>query len=59
MAWDEWEQFEGQRGRGTRRGMQLNQLADRGSAGGGDLVVHQDDLGAVGHEAFILYDQLS
>jgi hypothetical protein len=42
--------------------MRLNQLpTDSGgsSAGGqGDLVVHQDDLGAVGHEAFVLHGRL-
>ncbi|WP_326773844.1 hypothetical protein [Streptomyces sp. NBC_01445] len=42
--------------------MQLNQLAPEpgggGSTGGADLVVNQDELGAVEHEAFILHDHL-
>jgi hypothetical protein len=58
MAWDEWEQSKANVAGTPGTHMRLNQLADQGSASGGDLVVHQDDLGAVGHEAFILYDQL-
>lgn len=57
MAWDEWEQSKANVAGTSGTHMRLNQAADQGSAGG-DLVVHQDDLGAVGHEAFILYDQL-
>ncbi|WP_374385269.1 hypothetical protein [Streptomyces sp. D2-8] len=37
--------------------MRLNQAGAAG-AGDSDLVVHQDDLGAVGHEAFILHGEL-
>ncbi|MER6820214.1 hypothetical protein ABT316_11735 [Streptomyces cellulosae] len=37
--------------------MQLNQ-AGPGGAGDPDLMVHQDDLGAVGHEAFVLHGDL-
>jgi hypothetical protein len=37
--------------------MQLNQ-APPGGSGDSDLVVYQDDLGAVGHEAFILHGEL-
>ncbi|MFF3062413.1 hypothetical protein [Streptomyces sp. NPDC057909] len=40
--------------------MQLNHVApvDGGDGVGADLVVHQDDLGAVGHEALILHGRL-
>ncbi|MFI0089042.1 hypothetical protein [Streptomyces bobili] len=32
---------------------------DQGASGGaGDLVVSQDDLGAVGHDAYLLWDEL-
>ncbi|MDT0544360.1 MULTISPECIES: hypothetical protein [Streptomyces] len=63
MSFDsEWSQLKadaaGQQSAHTR----LNQLA---AAGGGedggkasDLIVHQDDLGAVGHEAFVLHGEL-
>ncbi|MFJ5967214.1 hypothetical protein [Streptomyces sp. NPDC093060] len=62
MAWDEWEQLKTAAAKKHSAGMQLNHLPDAGGGGGsgaGDLVVHQDDLGAVGHEAFILHDRLS
>lgn len=42
-------------------GMRLNQALPGPGPGGGanhDLVVHQDDLGAVGHEAYELHDVL-
>ncbi|MEU7243722.1 hypothetical protein [Streptomyces sparsogenes] len=66
MSFDsEWSQLKadaaGQQSAHTR----LNQLAAAGGGGGGedggrasDLVVHQDDLGAVGHEAFVLHGKL-
>ncbi|MES4905230.1 MULTISPECIES: hypothetical protein [unclassified Streptomyces] len=69
MSFDsEWSQLKadaaGQQSAHTR----LNQLAATGGGGGGgggedggkasDLIVHQDDLGAVGHEAFVLHGQL-
>ncbi|MFF3498942.1 hypothetical protein [Streptomyces sp. NPDC003247] len=60
MAWDEWEQLKADAvGRGATQ-MRLNQIpADPGGGGGaGDLVVNQDDLGAVGHDAFLLYEDL-
>jgi hypothetical protein len=62
MAWDEWEQLKTDAAQRSSTHMQLNQLpADGGSGGGGtagDLVVNQDDLGAVGHEAHTLYEDL-
>ncbi|MGK5631460.1 hypothetical protein [Streptomyces sp. URMC 123] len=44
---------------GQSTGTRLNQL-DPASGGGSnqDLVVTQDDLGAVGHEAFLLHERL-
>lgn len=39
--------------------MRLNQVpGGPGGNGQADLVVNQDDLGAVGHEAFVLHSQL-
>jgi hypothetical protein len=61
MAWEEWEQLKAQSAERQSPHMRLNQLAPEGGGGGGttgDLVVRQDDLGAVGHEANILYDGL-
>ncbi|KUM68872.1 hypothetical protein [Streptomyces curacoi] len=60
MAWDEWEQLKAEAAQRRSTQMQLNQLpAERsGSGGGGDLVVNQDDLGTVGHEAFLLCEGL-
>ncbi|GAA1247665.1 hypothetical protein ACFQ0Q_19750 [Streptomyces aureus] len=55
MAWDEWEQLKGEAAQRRGAGMQLNQAPP---AGGGDLIVRQDDLGAVGHEAFSLHTRL-
>ncbi|MFJ9817999.1 hypothetical protein ACIRU3_22605 [Streptomyces sp. NPDC101151] len=57
MAWDEWEQLKSEAAERSTD-MRLNQLPADGGGGGGDLVAHQDDLGAVGHEAFVLYDGL-
>ncbi|MFC8825277.1 hypothetical protein ACFT9I_07960 [Streptomyces sp. NPDC057137] len=63
MPWGEWDQLKAEAA--EKQGMQLNQLpADPGGGGGnpsgvqGDLVVNQDDLGAVGNEAFKLHDHL-
>lgn len=61
MPWDEWEQLKSDVAERQSTKMRLNQLADPGGGGGGsqnDLVVNQDDLGAVGHEAFVLHDHL-
>jgi hypothetical protein len=59
MAWDEWEQLKSDAAQRGSTQMQLNQLpADQGGDAGDDLVVNQDDLGAVGHEAFVLYEDL-
>ncbi|MFE7647962.1 hypothetical protein [Streptomyces phaeoluteigriseus] len=61
MAWEEWEQVKAAAGEpGCHARMQLNQLpVDQGASGGaGDLVVSQDDLGAVGHDAYLLWDAL-
>ncbi|MCL6733003.1 hypothetical protein [Streptomyces neyagawaensis] len=60
MAWDEWERLKSDAAQKTSTNMQLNQSAASGGGGGvdGDLVVNQDDLGAVGHEAFVLHGDL-
>ncbi|MFC8895307.1 hypothetical protein [Streptomyces cinereoruber] len=56
MAWEEWEKAKAAvAAEGTRT--RLNQTGAGGSVGA-DLVVHQDDLGAIGHEAFILHGEL-
>ncbi|WP_367320469.1 hypothetical protein [Streptomyces sp. HUAS ZL42] len=59
MAWDEWEQLKSEAGDGHATQMRLNQLPAEGGGGGGDLVAYQDDLGAVGHDAYLLYDDIS
>ncbi|MFF8970586.1 hypothetical protein [Streptomyces sp. NPDC014995] len=60
MAWDEWENLKADAVEHRSTQMRLNQLpVDRGPASvDGDLVVNQDDLGAVGHDAYILYEDL-
>ncbi|MFI8827791.1 hypothetical protein [Streptomyces sp. NPDC053431] len=64
MAWEEWERAKAAVQERHEAQTRLNQLAPDGGGGGGggggdaDLVVHQDDLGAVGHEAFILHGEL-
>ncbi|WP_225823248.1 hypothetical protein [Streptomyces naphthomycinicus] len=57
MAWDEWEKLKREAADGETPHTQLDQLAASGGAGRSDqhLVVHQDDLGAVGHEAHELH----
>ncbi|WP_432027251.1 hypothetical protein [Streptomyces sp. 1222.5] len=59
MAWDEWEQLKSQAAERRSTSMQLNHVPDAGGGGGSpDLVVHQDDLGAIGHEASSLHGDL-
>ncbi|MFF7140590.1 MULTISPECIES: hypothetical protein [Streptomyces] len=58
MAWEEWERVKAAAAADEGTRMRLNQAASSGS-GTADLVAHQDDLGAVGHEAFILHGELS
>lgn len=57
MVWEEWERAKAAASEGQAARMQLNQ-AGPGGTGGLDLVVYQDDLGAVGHEAFVLHGEL-
>ncbi|WP_046502914.1 hypothetical protein [Streptomyces odonnellii] len=61
MAWDEWERLKAESVANQAAQTRLNQLppGGGGASGNHDLVVSQDDLGAVGHEAFKLYDRLS
>ncbi|GAA1434809.1 hypothetical protein GCM10009601_59960 [Streptomyces thermospinosisporus] len=59
MAWDEWEQLKAQAADRPPAHMQLNQAPAQGGSGGKpDLVARQDDLGAVGHDAFVLHGDL-
>ncbi|GGV83800.1 hypothetical protein MTQ10_29650 [Streptomyces sp. XM83C] len=59
MAWEEWEQLKSRAIEGKTTHLQLNGAnGSTGNAGRPDLVVHQDDLGAVGHEAFQLHARL-
>lgn len=57
MAWEEWERAKAATAEGRVARMRLNE-AGPGGAGDLDLVVYQDDLGAVGHEAFVLHGEL-
>ncbi|MGY0062213.1 hypothetical protein ACWY4P_37710 [Streptomyces sp. LZ34] len=68
MSFDsEWSQLKADAAGRQSAHTRLNQSAADGGGGGGgadtksgapDLVVHQDDLGAVGHEAFVLHGGL-
>ncbi|MFJ8011025.1 hypothetical protein [Streptomyces sp. NPDC096339] len=58
MLWDEWEKAKADVVEARQVSMRLNQLDDGPGAGQSDLVVHQDDLGEVGHDAFLLHGQL-
>ncbi|MFI6346704.1 hypothetical protein [Streptomyces sp. NPDC050560] len=58
MGWDEWEELKGRAADRRTAHTRLNQYPGDQGDGDGDLVVHQDDLGAVGHEAFVLHDHL-
>ncbi|MFJ8133603.1 hypothetical protein [Streptomyces hydrogenans] len=63
MGWDEWEQLKSSAAERDSAKMQLNGLPpeDRpnaGSASGGFLKVDQQDLAAIGNEAFKLYNRL-
>ncbi|MFE7533387.1 hypothetical protein ACFU67_03820 [Streptomyces rhizosphaericola] len=59
MAWDEWEQAKTRTQQDAS--MRLNQVASEGGGGGGqgDLVVHNDVLGALGNLAYGLRQQFS
>ncbi|MFJ8847183.1 hypothetical protein ACIRFF_30290 [Streptomyces cyaneofuscatus] len=60
MAWDEWEQAKARAQQDAS--MQLNQVAPERSGGGGDngdLIVHNDVLGALGNLAYGLRQQFS
>ncbi|MEU6309858.1 hypothetical protein [Streptomyces sp. NPDC047014] len=59
MAWDEWDSAKADVTAQRQATMRLDQLpGGPGGSGQADLVVYQDDLGAVGHEAFILHSRL-
>ncbi|WP_225636471.1 hypothetical protein [Streptomyces solaniscabiei] len=57
MVWDEWESAKTAVRDSHAVRTQLDQVGSEGT-GDQDLVVYQDDLGAVGHEAFILHGEL-
>ncbi|MFE6224315.1 MULTISPECIES: hypothetical protein [unclassified Streptomyces] len=61
MSWDEWEQLKADSAQREPDRMRLNGLEGNAgaTAGSGDLVVNRDDLGAIGHEAYLLYGRLS
>ncbi|WP_432085396.1 hypothetical protein [Streptomyces sp. bgisy095] len=61
MSWDEWEKLKSDAVERQPASMRLNGLDGNGGtgAGPGDLVVNRDDLGAIGHEAYLLYGRLS
>ncbi|MDN3265549.1 hypothetical protein QWJ26_38250 [Streptomyces sp. CSDS2] len=58
MAWDEWEDLKRQASEEKSPRTQLDHLPSTGGGGDKDLVVHQDDLGAIGHQAYALHDAL-
>lgn len=55
---NEWAQFKADAAERQSARMQLNQVTPGDGGGGGDLVVQQDDLGAVGNDAFALHGRL-
>ncbi|WP_030845128.1 hypothetical protein [Streptomyces sp. NRRL F-4474] len=58
MVWDEWDKAKAEVAGERQVSMRLNQVSSGPGGGQADLVVHQDDLGEVGHEAFLLHGQL-
>ncbi|WP_411074495.1 hypothetical protein [Streptomyces sp. cmx-4-7] len=59
MAWDEWDRAKADVTARQQASMRLDQLpGDPGGNRQADLVVNQDDLGAVGHQAFMLHSKL-
>ncbi len=56
--WDEWDKAKAEVAGERQVSMRLNQVSSGPGGGQADLVVHQDDLGEVGHEAFLLHGQL-
>ncbi|MGJ7420380.1 hypothetical protein AB9128_31525 [Streptomyces cinereoruber] len=61
MSWGEWEKLKSDAVERRSSPVRLNGLDGDGGtgAGSGDLVVNRDDLGAIGHEAYLLYGRLS
>ncbi|MEU9803094.1 hypothetical protein [Streptomyces sp. NPDC051000] len=58
MVWDEWTKAKADVAGERQVSMRLDQVTNGPGGGQADLVVHQDDLGEVGHEAFLLHGQL-
>ncbi|MFJ6016145.1 hypothetical protein [Streptomyces sp. NPDC092952] len=61
MAWNEWERIKTEAVREESPPTRTNGVGESSGASGGaaDLVVNRDDLGAVGHEAYLLRGRLS
>ncbi|MFJ6844113.1 hypothetical protein ACIQRE_15735 [Streptomyces griseoluteus] len=57
MVWQEWENAKAGARAASEARTRLNGVGS-GDADAQDLVVHQDDLGGVGHEAFVLHGEL-
>jgi hypothetical protein len=62
MAWDEWEQLKAEAAKKHAAHTELNQVMNTGGGGGSvsdaDLVVHDDELGKLGHMAYELHGRL-
>ncbi|MEV7793802.1 hypothetical protein [Streptomyces sp. NPDC087512] len=60
MAWDEWELLKARAAARPPAHTRLNQAPAQGGGSGRkpDLVARQDDLGAVGHDAYVLHGDL-
>ncbi|QBJ91282.1 hypothetical protein D0Z67_13945 [Streptomyces seoulensis] len=57
MVWQEWENAKAGAREARESRTRLNGVGAAGTDDH-DLVVHQDDLGGVGHEAFVLHGEL-
>lgn len=59
MSWNEWEQIKTEVAQQKSTQMQLNRAPDESgwTTGGGDLVVHDDQLGAIGNMAYDLRER--
>ncbi|NML53383.1 hypothetical protein HHL19_06580 [Streptomyces sp. R302] len=59
MSWNEWEQIKAETAERDSTQMRLNGLPEESgwSTGGGDLVVHDDQLGAIGNKAYDLRER--
>jgi hypothetical protein len=59
MTWNEWQQLKDDAAGRPPVGTRIDSAPGAGSAAADpDLIVRQDDLGAVGHEAYLLFDHM-